>query len=64
MKGLTNYIALPLVIIGALNWGLVGLFKFNLVEALFGVDVALVRFIYILVGVAAVIVIVDELAKK
>lgn len=49
---LTSYI---LVIIGALNWGLVGLFSFNLVEVLLGGIPILERIVYILVGVAGVI---------
>lgn len=46
-----NYIALTLVIIGALNWLLVGLFSFNLVDTLFGVSSIISRIVYILVGV-------------
>ncbi len=46
-------LALILVIIGALNWGLVGLFRFDLVAALFGGQTALLsRIIYSLVGLA------------
>lgn len=52
MKAL-NYIALLLVIIGAINWGLVGLFKFDLVGALFGSMTSIVsRIIFTLVGIA------------
>ena len=40
-------IALILVIIGAINWGLIGLFQFNLVEFLFGAMTILSRIIYI-----------------
>ena len=47
-----NLITLTLVIIGAINWLLVGLFKFNLVDALFGSLSALTRIIYILVGIS------------
>ena len=47
-----NYIALTLVIVGALNWLLVGLFQFNLVDALFGAASILSRIIYVLVGLA------------
>lgn len=43
-----------LVIIGALNWGLVGFFDFNLVTFLFGDYSYLSRFVYILVGLSAV----------
>lgn len=45
-------IALILVIIGAINWGLIGLFDFNLVDTLFGVMSVLSRIIYILVGIS------------
>lgn len=47
-----NYAALTLVIVGALNWLLVGLFKFNLVDAIFGELSFLSRVIYSLVGLA------------
>ena len=45
-------IALILIIIGAINWGLIGLFRFNLVGLLFGSMTALSRIIYILVGIS------------
>lgn len=45
-------IALVLVIIGAINWGLVGIFNFNLVDTIFGAMSILSRIIYILVGVS------------
>lgn len=48
-------VCLTLTIIGALNWGLVGLFSFNLVEAIFGVDALLTNVIYTFVGVAGII---------
>ena len=47
-----NCIALTLVIVGALNWLLVGLFEFNLVDFLFGSLSLLTRLVYILVGAA------------
>jgi len=44
-----------LLVVGGLNWGLVGLFQFDLVAALFGgQSAALARIVYILVGLAAV----------
>ena len=49
-----NIIALTLVVIGALNWLLVGLIDFNLVDTLFGVGSILSKIIYIVVGVAGV----------
>jgi uncharacterized membrane protein YuzA (DUF378 family) len=53
MKGL-DLITLILVIIGGINWGLIGLFQWNLVDAIFGFWDLLPRIIYILVGLAAV----------
>lgn len=48
-----NKLALILVIIGALNWGLIGLFRFDLVATIFGGQTALIsRIIYSLVGLA------------
>lgn len=47
--------ALVVTIIGALNWGLIGLFDFNLVEAIFGVDSILANIVYILVGICGII---------
>jgi len=47
-----------LVLVGALNWGLLGLFNFNLVSAIFGSVPFLVRTIYILVGLSAANIIV------
>ena len=47
-----NVVALILMIAGALNWGLIGFFDFNLVDAIFGVGSLLSRSIYALVGVA------------
>ena len=47
-----NIIALVLIIIGAINWGLIGAFNFNLVDMLFGVNTVLSRIIYGLVGIA------------
>lgn len=51
MKIIDN-IALVLVIIGAIVWGLIGLFNFNLVEAIFGNMTFLSRTIYTLVGIS------------
>ena len=51
MKALDK-IALILIIIGAINWGLIGLFKFNLVEMIFGDMTFFARAIYALVGIS------------
>lgn len=45
-------IALALVVVGALNWGTIGIFKFDFVQAIFGDMSALSRIIFTLVGLA------------
>lgn len=47
-----NCIALTLVVIGAINWGLVGLFNFNLVTFIFAKAAIVSRIIFTLVGIA------------
>ena len=49
-----------LLIVGGLNWGLVGLFHFNLVDTLFGVGSMIATGIYILVGVSAVLALIHR----
>ena len=50
-----NLVALVLIIIGGLNWLLVGLFKWDLVGGIFGgMDSIIARVVYILVGLAAI----------
>ena len=48
-------IALTFTIIGAINWGLVGLFEFNLVDYLFGVGSVISRIIYTVVAISGLI---------
>jgi len=50
-----------LVLVGALNWGLVGLAGLNLVHVLFGTFPMLERVIYILVGVSAVVLLITHM---
>lgn len=68
MKNLNalDWIALILVIIGGLNWGLVGLFNFNLVDTIFSWANILARIVYVLVALAAIymIIIAAALGKK
>lgn len=52
-------IATVLVIVGGINWGLVGAFEFNLVEAIFGDMTAASRTIYVLVGLSALVAIAN-----
>lgn len=47
-----DYIALILVAIGAINWGLIGFFNFDLVKAIFGSMTLITRIVYALVGVS------------
>ncbi len=49
-----DWLAVVLVIVGGLNWGLVGIFNFDLVATIFGDMSALSRIVYALVGLAAV----------
>lgn len=48
-----DWISLILVVIGGINWGLVGIFQFNLVAAIFGEMSAFSRLVYTLVGVGS-----------
>ena len=48
-------IALALVIIGAINWGMIGVFNVNLVSLLFGEDSVLTNVVYVLVGICGFI---------
>ncbi|HLD27630.1 MAG TPA: DUF378 domain-containing protein [Patescibacteria group bacterium] len=52
-SGVLGLIAFILVVIGGLNWGLVGIFDFDLVAWIFGDMSTVARIIYILVGLAA-----------
>lgn len=48
-------VALVFTIIGAINWGLVGIFNFNLVDSIFGVASFVSRAIYTIVGISGLI---------
>jgi hypothetical protein len=60
-----DWIALVLVIVGGLNWGLVGLLNFNLVTAIFGEN-SIADIIFVLVGISAVylLFVVGAFTKK
>ncbi len=49
-----DWVMIILAIIGAINWGLVGLFKLDLVAAIFGEMSIISRIIYVLVGISGV----------
>lgn len=61
-----DWVALILIIVGGLNWGLVGAFKFDLVAAIFGTMSAFARVVYVLVGLSAIytLLIIGKLGKK
>lgn len=63
MKSL-HWLALTLVVVGAINWGLVGLFNLDLVAALFGSGTGLARTVYTLVGVAGVVLLATSSAAS
>ena len=63
MKALKT-LAYLLVIVGALNWGLVGAFNFDLVAFLFGDMSKLSRIVYILVGLSALLSVSFSLIKS
>lgn len=52
--GTIGWVAFLLVVVGAINWGLVGLFGFNLVTTIFGFMPILEKIVYILIGVSGV----------
>ena len=54
MKSVLDMIAMILVLIGGLNWGLVGAFNFNVVDAIFGSGSVISMIVYILVGISAI----------
>jgi len=61
-----EWVAFILVVVGAINWGLVGLFSFDLVATIFGDMSVISRIVYVLVGVSAVYLVatVSGKAKK
>lgn len=58
-----GWITFVLVIIGALNWGLVGFFEWDLVKAIFGDMTTASRVVYDLVGLAALWMIISAMMK-
>ncbi len=65
-----DWIAMILLIVGGLNWGLVGAFNFDLVGTIFpgdreiGSDAVIAKVVYILVGLSALYMLVAALMKK
>ena len=58
-----NIVTLVLVIVGGVNWGLVGAFDFDLVAAIFGAGSVLARLVYVVVGLSALWQIMPLLAS-
>jgi uncharacterized membrane protein YuzA (DUF378 family) len=58
-----DWLAFVLVIVGALNWGLVGLFGFDLVAAIFGSMSVVSRIVYDLVGLGAIYMLATASSK-
>lgn len=54
MSRTLDYIALIVVVIGAVNWGLIGLFRLDLVRLIFGNMSWISRIIYVLVGICGI----------
>ena len=55
MGALLHYVLKPLSLIGALNWGLVGFFRFDLVAWIFGPMTLMTRLVYAVIGLCALI---------
>ncbi len=63
-KNVLDLVATVLVIIGGLNWGLVGALKFDLVQTIFGFMPMLADLIYIIVGLSALYMLYATFIKK
>lgn len=59
-----KWFALPLASIGAINWGLIGFFNYNLVESIFSTMPTLVKVIYSLVGLSGLYLIYHMFNSK
>ncbi len=61
-----DWITMALIIIGGINWALIGIFRINIVAAVFGEMTVLARSVYILVGLSALYILfeVGRLAKR
>ncbi len=64
IKGIFAWLTMTLIIVGALNWGLIGAFHVNAVAMLFGEASVMTRIIYMLVGLAGLYKILLMAAKK
>ena len=60
---ITNIVALSIVILGSLNWFLVGVFSWNLITAIFGL-VIITRILYAIVGLAGIWLLIQLIIKR
>lgn len=60
----TGWVAWILVVIGAINWGFIGVAGLNIVETIFGVASALTQFVYVLIGLGGLYMLWGSLTKK
>lgn len=51
---MVHMVAFALLVVGGLNWGLIGIFSIDLVQTVFGLGSSLTKIIYILIGISAV----------
>lgn len=58
-----DWLFLILLIIGGINWGLVGLFQLDLVATLFGADSGISRIVYTLVGIATLYILMSVTSR-
>lgn len=63
MKNVLKLVAWLLVVVGGLNWGLVGLFNFDLVATLLGSGSIASKVVYILVGLSALLLVIFKVMK-
>lgn len=62
--GIVKWATVILIVVGALNWGLVGAFNFNVVTTLFGDTSMITRVVYMLIGLAGLYKIFMIMTKK
>ena len=60
---ITNIVALSIVILGSLNWFLVGVFSWNLITAIFGLGI-ITRILYAIVGLAGIWLLIQLIIKR
>jgi uncharacterized membrane protein YuzA (DUF378 family) len=59
MREIKQFLLKPLVLIGALNWGMIGLINYDLLSAIFGVGSMASRVVFILIGLSAIVCIIS-----